>query len=132
MLKITAVGCREITVTAEVAADLAGKEGYIVEQIAAKETVQLYTNGIPYAVLGERLQGGAQWKAYLIGGGGMAPCITGAGGIGALPAYVKPANGGKVVAAAQGNLAIGTKRDPAGATADGEVVGVDLAFITMP
>lgn len=130
MLSIIAVGCQYTTVTAAVAADLAAKEGYIVEQVAAAETVQLYTNGIPYAVLVERLQGADQWKAALIGGGGICPCI--AGGAINSPAYVKPANGGKVVAAAQGNLAIGTKRAPAAAAADGDVIAVDLAFITMP
>jgi hypothetical protein len=130
MLSITALNARVITVTANVAADLAGKEGYVVEQVAASDKVQLYTNGIPYAVLGERIQGGSQWNAYLIGGGGIVPCV--AGGAINSPAYVKPANGGKIVAAAQGNLAIGTKRDPSTAAADGDVVGVDLAFITMP
>lgn len=130
MLSITTENVQEVTVTAAVAADLANKEGYVVEQVAAAKTVQLYTNGIPYAVLISRLQGGAQWRAALIGGGGICPCI--AGGAINSPAYVKPANGGKVVAAAQGNLAIGTKRDPAAAAADGDVIGVDLAFVTMP
>lgn len=130
MLGISAENARLITVTANVAADLAGKEGHVVEQVAGSEKVQLYTNGIPYAVLGERLQGSDQWNAYLIGAGGKVPCI--AGGAINSPAYVKPQNGGKVVAAAQGNLAIGTKRYPAAAAADGDVVAVDLAFVTMP
>lgn len=130
MLKITAEGCTEITVTAAVPDDLANKEGYVVEQVAATDTVQLYTNGVPYAVLGERIQGGSQWKAYLIGGGGIAPCV--AGGAINSPAYVKVQNGGKVVAAASTNLCVGTKRLPTTAAADGRFVGVDLALVTMP
>ncbi|HEX3890706.1 MAG TPA: hypothetical protein VHX90_07635 [Verrucomicrobiae bacterium] len=130
MLSIVAIGCREITVAANVANDLANKEGYIIEQVAASDKVQLYTNGIPYAVLGERIQGGDQWRAYLIGAGGIAPCVAG-GAINA-PAYVKPQNGGQVVAAASTNPCIGTKRDPSDAAAAGDVIGVDLSFVTMP
>jgi hypothetical protein len=130
MFSITAENAKTITVTAEVAADLAGKEGHVVEQVAGKRTVQLYTNGIPYAVLGERIQGSDQWSAYPINGGGIVPCV--AGGVINTPAYVKPQNGGKVVAAASGNLAIGTKREPLNAAADNDVVAVDLGLVTMP
>lgn len=130
MLKITAENARLTTVTANVPADLAGKEGYIVEQVAGSEKVQLYTNGIPYAVLYERLQGAGDWSAYLISAGGIVPCI--AGGAINTPAYVKPANGGKVVAAAQGNLTCGVKRYPVAAAADGDVVAVELVQVDMP
>lgn len=131
MLKITAEGCTLVTVTANVLADLAGKEGYIVEQVANSDKVQLYTNGIPYAVLVERLQGSDQWSAALINGGGTVGCIQ--DGATAVPAYVKPANGGKVTAAASGNLALGTKRYPVASTgADGDRIAVDLGLVTMP
>lgn len=130
MLKITAENCQRITVTANVTGDLANKEGYIVEQVAAAKTVQLFTSGIPYAVLGERIQDSDQWFAYLIGGGGIAPCV--AGGAINSPAYVKAQSGGKVVAASSTNLSIGAKRNPTAAAADGDVVGVDLFFVIMP
>lgn len=130
MFSISAEGCTEISVTAAVAADLAGKEGYIVEQVSADKTVQLYTSGIPYAVLGERIQGSDQWRAYLIGGGGKAPCV--AGGAITTPAYVKAASGGKVVAASSGDSCVGVKRAPSTAAADGDIIGVDLGLIVRP
>jgi len=130
MLKVSNENVQIITVTANVAGDLADKEGYVVEQVAASDKVQLYTNGVPFAVLLERIQGGSDWKAALIGGGGI--CRAVAGGAINSPAYVKPQNGGKVIAAASGNLAIGTKRKPSAAAADGDIIGVDLGFVTMP
>lgn len=116
--------------TANVAADLANKEGYVIEQIAASKKVQLFTTGIEYAILGERIQGSDQWYAYLIGGGGIAPCVT-SGAINS-PGYVKAANGGTIVAASSGNRCIGVKRVPETAAASGDVVGVDLGFQAMP
>ena len=130
-LKIIAEGCTFVTVTAAVAADLANKEGYIVQQVAAAETVELFTSGIPYAVLVERLQGGSQWKAALINGGGICPCIAG-GAISAAATYVKAKSGGTVEAASSTNLSSGVKRIPAAAAASGDVVGVDLGLVTMP
>jgi hypothetical protein len=115
---------------AAVAADLLGKEGYVVEQVAATETIQLYTNGIPLGVLHSRLEGQDVWSVRLFGKGGTVKCV--AGGAINSPAYVKPANGGKVVAAAQGNLAVGFKTSPVAAAADGDVIEVVDNFITMP
>ena len=98
---------------------------------ANSEKVQLYTNGIPYAVLVERLQGSDQWSAALIQGGGLCGVIQ--DGATAVPAYVKAANGGKVTAAASGNLAVGVKRYPVANTgADADRVMVDLGLATMP
>ncbi|HMJ91671.1 MAG TPA: hypothetical protein VK530_17750 [Candidatus Acidoferrum sp.] len=130
MLKILAENAKLITVTASVAADLANKEGYVVEQIAASNKVQLYTTGIPYAVLGERIQGSDQWNAYDLRGGGIVPCV--AGGAINTPSYVKPANGGKVVAGAQNDHCVGVKRDPVAACADGEAIGVHVGLSVMP
>ena len=115
---------------AAVAADLDGKEGYVVEQVAGTENIQLYTNGIPIGVLQERLEGGDTWNVRLFGKGGTLNCV--AGGAINTPAYVKPANGGKVVAAAQGNLAVGIKTSPAAAAADGDVIEIIDNFVTMP
>ena len=115
---------------AEVAADLAGKEGYVVEMVANKETVQLFNGGIPIGVLEQRMQGSEDWTVRLLGKGGTLKVK--AGGAIATPAYVKPANGGKVVAAAQGNLAIGVKVSPAAAAADGDVIEIVDVFVTMP
>ena len=130
MFSIAAENVRPTTVTANVAADLAGKEGYVVEQIAGSEKVQLYTNGIPYAVLGERIQGSDQWNAYPINNGGRVPCI--AGGAINTPAYVKVANGGKIVAADSLDNAIGVKRYPTAAAAANDVIAVDLGFVQAP
>jgi hypothetical protein len=129
-LKTLLIGCTMVTVEANVPADLAGKEHYIVEQVAGSKKVQLYTNGIPYAVLYERLQGSGDWSAVLISAGGICPCI--AGGAIDTPAFVKPQNGGKVIAAASGNLACGTKRKPETAAADTHLISVDLGLVTMP
>lgn len=115
---------------AEVAADLAGKESYVVEQVAGKETIQLYTNGIPIGVLHQRMEGSDVWNVRLFGKGGTVKCV--AGGAINTPAYVKPANGGKVVAAAQGNLAVGVKTSPVAASADGDVIEVVDNFVTVP
>lgn len=131
MLSISAENIREVTVVAAVAADLNGKHGYVVEQVAATQTYQLYTSGIPYAVLMEELTpGGGVWKAALINGGGIVPCI--ADGAINTAAYVKAANGGKVTAGSSTNLCIGVKRKPNAASADGSVIGVDLGLVTMP
>ncbi len=130
MVKITNEGCKLVTVTANVLADLAGKEGYVVEQVAASEKVQLYTNGIPYAVLVERLQGSDQWSAALIQGGGLCGCV--ANGAIDSPGYVKAANGGKVTAASSTNQCIGTKRYPTASSADGDRIMVDLGLVVMP
>jgi len=115
---------------AAVAADLLGKEGYVVEQVAGAETIQLYTNGIPLGVLHSRLEGQDVWTVRLIGKGGTLKCV--AGGAINSPAYVKPANGGKVVAAASGNLSIGVKTSPVVAAADGDVIEVVDNLVTMP
>lgn len=130
MLKITAENAARITVTADVIANLVGKEALIVEQVAGSLKVQLYTNGIPYAVLGERIQDSGQWFAYPINSSGIVPCI--AGGAINTPAYVKVQAGGKVIAASSGNQCVGTKRNPVAASADGDVIGVDLALMIMP
>jgi hypothetical protein len=130
MLTQGAQGGQIITVEANVVADLAGKEGFVVEQVAASKKVQLFTNGIPFAVLKERLQGAGDWSAYEVQGGGLVPCV--AGGAINSPDYVKPANGGKLVAATTGNLACGVKRSPVTAAADGDIILVQLGTVTVP
>lgn len=129
-LKTLLKGCTLITVTANVPADLAGKEYYVVEQVAASEKVQLYTNGLPYAVLVERLQGGGDWSAALINAGGICPVVT--DGAIVCGVMVKAANGGKATTAASGNLAMGIKRAPTAGGADGVYAETDLGIMTMP
>jgi hypothetical protein len=115
---------------ANVAADLEGKEGYVVEQVAGSDKIQLYTNGIPLGVLQERLEGTDTWNVRLLGKGGTVKVV--AGGAINTPAYVKPANGGKVEAAAQNNLAIGVKTSPAAAAADGDFIEIVDRVHAMP
>lgn len=118
------------TYIAAVPANLIGKEGYVVEQIAATETIQLFTSGIPLGVLQQRLEGDDAWSVRLFGKGGTLKVV--AGGAINTPAYVKPASGGKVVAASSGNLAVGVKTLPSAAAADGDVIEIVDNFITMP
>lgn len=115
---------------AAVAADLIGKEGYAVEQVAGAETIQLYTAGPLLGFLDQRLEGGDQWSVRLLGKGGTVKAV--AGGAIATPGYVKPANGGKVVAAAQGNLGCGSKVSPVANSADGDVIEIHDYVVTVP
>lgn len=114
---------------AAVAADLIGKEGYAVEQVAGAETIQLYTNGICIGFLKERLEGSDHWNVALIGKGGTTKVV--AGDAIASPGYVKVANGGKVVAAAAA-LAVGIKTSPVGNSADGDVIEIISGYVTAP
>lgn len=118
------------TYKAAVAADLIGKENLVVEQVAGAETIQLFTNGIPLGTLFQRLEGSDQWTVRLLGKGGTLKAI--AGGAINSPAYVKPANGGKVVAAAQADLAIGIKTSPVAAAAANDVIEVVDRVHAMP
>lgn len=115
---------------AAVPADLAGKENYAVEQIAGTENIQLYTNGPLLGFLHQRIEGGDTWNVRLPGKGGTLKCV--AGGAINTPGYVKPANGGKVVAAVSTNLACGIKTSPIAAAADGDVIEIVDNFITVP
>lgn len=118
------------TYKAAVAADLIGKEGYVVEQVAAAETIQLYTNGIPLGVLHQRQEGSDQWTVRLLGKGGTVKVV--AGGAINTPAYVKPSNGGKVAAAASADLAIGVKTSPVAAAAANDVIEIVDRVHAMP
>jgi hypothetical protein len=115
---------------AAVPADLIGKEGYIVEQVAGAETIQLYTSGIPLGVLHQRLEGGTEWNVRLLGKGGTVKVV--AGGAISTPAYVKPDSGGKVVAASSTNLAIGVKTSPTAAAANGDFIEIVDRVHAMP
>lgn len=94
----------------DVADALVGKEGYVVEQVAGKSTIQLYNAGIPIGVLMNRLEGSQSFNVRLIGGGGTLRASAG-GAINA-PAYVKAAAGGQVVAANSGDKCIGIMLSP--------------------
>ena len=118
------------TYLAAVAANLIGKEGYAVEQVAGTETIQLYTTGPLLGFLQERLEGDDAWSVRLAGKGGTVKCV--AGGAINTPGYVKPASGGKVVAAASTNLACGLKTLPTAASVDGDVIEIVDNFITVP
>jgi hypothetical protein len=118
------------TFKAAVAADLIGKEGYVVEQVAGAETIQLFTTGKPLGVLHQRLEGSDQWSVRLIGKGGTVRVK--AGGAINTPDYVKPANGGKVTAAVSTNLAIGLKISPVAASVDGDIIEISDAYVTVP
>ncbi|HMP82611.1 MAG TPA: hypothetical protein PKA41_07930 [Verrucomicrobiota bacterium] len=114
---------------AAVAADLIGKEGYAVEQVAGAETIQLYTSGVCIGFLKERLEGSDHWNVALIGKGGTVKVV--AGGAIASPGFVKPQSGGKVIAAAAA-LACGIKISPVANSADGDVIEIISGYVTAP
>ncbi len=109
--------------TAAVPADLVGKEGHIVEQVAGAKTIQLYTNGLAIGVLQQELESGSgRWTVRLLGKGGTVKVK--AGGVIATPAQVKAANGGKVVDGGGAGRAIGVKTSPETNSADGDVIEI--------
>lgn len=115
---------------AAVAADLLGKEKYLVEQVAGAETIQLFTSGIPLGVLHQKLEGDDVWSVRLLGKGGTVKVI--ANGVIATPAYVKAENGGKVVASSSTNLSIGVKTSPVADAAAGDVIEIVDRVHAMP
>ena len=93
---------------ADVPANLLGKEGYVVELVPAKKTIRLYTAtaGIPpLGILFQRLEGSNAWSVRMIGRAATVRVV--AGGNIAANAQVKASNGGTVIAANQGDAAIG-------------------------
>jgi hypothetical protein len=90
--------------TANVPADLIGKEGYLV-QLRTDGEIELYTNGALIGVLFQRLEGGEEWAVRLLGKGGTVKVV--AGGVIAATARVKAASGGKVVTIGTGGRSIG-------------------------
>ena len=101
---------------------LVGKEGYVVEIIAGNK-IQLYAAGIPIGVIMQRLEGSNAYSVRLFGKGGTLRAIAG----GALnsPAYVKAANGGKMVAANSGDKCHGVCISPAVAAANDVIEVID-------
>lgn len=97
---------------ADVPANLVGKEGYLVELVAGKNTIQLYTatGGVPpIGVLFERLEGGTDWSVRKLGAA--TSCRMIAGGNIAANSQVKANAGGTVVQANGGDKAIGVLFD---------------------
>lgn len=123
MAKQTYVDTAYRSFTAEVPADLVGKEGYVVEVVAGKATIQLYQAGIPIGVLQQRLEGSNAWNVHMFGKGGTCRAIAG-GAINA-PAYVKAAAGGKMVAAASADKCQGVALSPLVAAANDVIELID-------
>jgi hypothetical protein len=116
--------------TANVPADLVGKEGYVVELVAAKRTIQLYTatSGVPpLGVLCNRLEGDTAWNVRLLGRAASVRMV--AGGSIAANAQVKAANGGTIVSASGGDKAIGVSIDGT-AHVSGDVLEVADSYFT--
>ena len=110
MAKQTYVDTPYRSFEANVAADLVGKEGYVVEIVAGSNKIQLYQAGIPIGVLQQRLEGSSAWNVRMFGKGGTLRAVAG-GAINA-PAYVKAAAGGQMVAAAQNDKCHGVAISP--------------------
>ena len=123
------------TFTANVPADLIGKESYAVELVPGTNNIQLFTATAGRPLLGwlfARLEGDVNWNVRLAGKGGTVRCIAGDGSIGQAPCYVKAQNGGTMVAAVSTNLAHGVKISPVVANAANDVMEIQDAFITVP
>lgn len=118
---------------ANVADALVGKEGYAVEQVNGSDNkIQLYTTGPLLGFLHERLEGDDAWNVRLIGKGGTVRCVAGPGTAIGTPAYVKPANGGKVVLAASTDIACGIKTYPGANSADGDFIEIVDVLVKLP
>lgn len=120
---------------AAVPANLIGMEGYAVELVPGTNTIQLYTATAGRPLLGwlfERLEGDTAWNVRLAGKGGTVRAVAGDGSITQAPCYVKAQNGGTMVLATSGNLAHGIKLNPTVADAQGDIIEVQDAFITVP
>ena len=111
------------TFAEEVAGQLDGKEGYLVELGTAEGTVKiLATVGNEIGVVRNKLQPGhPDVTIRLLGKSGTVNMV--AGGAINKGAKVKAAIGGKVVAAGAGDRSLGTKLTH-GAAADGHVIEV--------
>lgn len=112
----------------ETPGELDGKTGYYVQQGTAEDTVALLGAGKPIGVVHQKLRKGEpDVTIRMIGSGGVYRAVAGA--VLAKDARVKPANGGKAVAATAAALATGTKLDQ-GSSADGDLISVhDLPYI---
>lgn len=116
---------------ANVPADLVGKEGYAVEQVANTKKIQLYTgNGLLLGWLVQRLEGDVSWSVRLAGKGGTARCV--AGGVINTPGYVKAQNGGTMIAANSGDKAHGKKIAPNAASAANDFIEIVDGFEVVP
>lgn len=123
MAKQTYVDTAYRSFEADVPANLVGMEGYVVEIVAGKSTIQLYQAGIPIGVLLQRLEGSNAWNVHLFGKGGTCRAVAG-GAINA-PAFVKAAAGGKMVAAASADKCQGIAILPLIAAANDVIEVID-------
>jgi len=110
--------------SAEVTADLAGKQNYVVEIVPGKETIRLATAAttLPIGTIFNQLPNSNQFTVRLFGKGGTMKVI--AGGVINTPDQVVPLAGGKVGAGATGNRTVGIKIAPGAASADGDVIEI--------
>jgi hypothetical protein len=123
------------TFPADVPANLVGLDGYAVEMVPGKNTIQLYTATAGRPLLGwlfEKLEGDTNWNVRLIGKGGTVRCIAGDGSIPQAPCYVKAQNGGTMVLANSGDQAHGMKISPVVADAANDVIEINDNFIRVP
>jgi len=112
-------------------ANLVGKEGYAVEQVAGTNTIQLYTVGPLLGWLFERLEGDTTWNVRLAGKGGTVRAVAG-GAIAQAPAYVKVQNGGTMITANSGDKAHGVKINPPGVDAQNDIIEIVDGFQVVP
>jgi hypothetical protein len=108
------------TFTAEVPADLVGKEGYLVQLVATKNTIELFNGGLAIGVLQQRLQGSSDWTVRLLGKGGTVKVVQ--DGAIAVGGRVKAANGGKVTPLGASGRSLGIKLSPAANGANNDVI----------
>ena len=133
-MKITYNDSPYQTFVAAVPANLVGMEGYACELIPGTDTIQLYsaTAGVPLlGWLFERLEGDVNWNVRLCGKGGTVRAVAG-GALAQCPAYVKAAAGGQMVTANSADKAHGVKLNPVGASAQGDVIEIQDAFLVVP